>query len=142
MEKGPEPRIGFLTVSEQSVPYPKTGHLDAGQLRPTTTGSCRGRQDFTGVKTVRAVPIHHPVVKCIPIRPRTHYGHLGAVEQIADAGNAESRPSIPRNRGARSAEIGTSLPLIVLSRKRPVSFPIFEGTHARGSTKYPCDPIS
>lgn len=60
-----------------------------------------------------------------------------AVEQIAEMRN---RVVGPRNRRARRGR--DFPPLIVAPRKRPVSLSHFEGTHVRGSTKYPCDPKS
>lgn len=134
-EKGPNVGLVFSQYVRAVRPVPVNRTSGRRTAAPTTTGSCRGRQGFTGVKIVRDT--HHPVESArayIPIRGSTPCGHVRPSSKSPKCGIAFVDP---RNCQARR---GRDFPrLIVAPRKRPVSLSHFEGTQARGSTKYPCD---
>lgn len=80
--------------------------------------------------------IYHPVERA-PIKP--YKRHVGPSSKSLECEIALRIPEII----VRDVD-GRDFPpfMIVAPRKRPVSFSHFESTHARGSTKYPCDPKS
>lgn len=129
------PNLGLVFSQWAVRPVPEnrtSGHRTAAS---TTTGSCRGRQGFTGVKTVRTASIRrHPIV-CIPMSA-AYYGHVGPSSKSSTREMWDCIDD-PRNHRARRE----FSPHIAAPRKCLVSFPIFGSIHARGSAKYPCDPI-
>lgn len=58
-EKGPNLGLVFSQYVRAVRPVPENRTSGRRTAAPTTTGSCRGRQGFTGVKIVRDT--HHPV---------------------------------------------------------------------------------
>lgn len=131
------PSSDWFSHSERAiVPYPKTGHLDTGQLRADHNRVVSRKAGLHGGEN--RADTHRPTTRT---QARMHAAKgRHAVEQIAGAGNAESRRGFPKSWSATCRTDETSPATLSRRGSAPCLFPCFENTHARGSTKYPCDP--